>query len=114
MSRLSAYQLTLIIVVVVGATVAFVTRSCSISDARAPVLIALVAIWGLASLAVARFNGRRAMMSIPALATFVLSIAALVVVQLQHRPALAFALASAALSVVLVRAAIRFDRCLGP
>lgn len=114
MPKLGADELALIVVVIVGAAVAFVTRYAWTSRATTPMAVALAVIWALASLAVAWLSGRKAVLSIPALATFVLSIAALVVVQLQHRRLFPFALATAALSVVLVRAAIRFDRKVRP
>jgi branched-subunit amino acid transport protein AzlD len=78
--------------------------------AAAPIAVALAAIWALASVAVARLSGRAALLSIPALAAFVLSIAAMVVIQTHHQRFLPFALANAALSAVLVRVAIQFDR----
>lgn len=110
MPKLGADQLALIVVVVVGATVAFVTRYSWVSlSAAAPVVVALVVIWGLAATAVMRVSGRAAWLSIPALAILVLSIATLAVVQLQHPHMRPYALGFAALSIVLVRAAIRFD-----
>lgn len=110
MPKLGPEQLALIMVITVGTTTALLTWfGWTILKTAAP-LVAFAAVGPPASAVIARLSGRTALLSIPDLAAFVLSIAALVVIPIRHRRFLPFALANAALSVVLVRVATQFDR----
>ncbi len=111
MAKPGAPNLALIVMLAVGSATAMVTQlGLGPVKAVAPVALALAAIWALSSAAIARLTGRLALLSIPALAAFVFSIVVLVLVLGGHRRYAPFAMANAALSAVLVGAAIRFDR----
>jgi hypothetical protein len=109
MSKPNLEQLVLIVVATVGAAVAFVARFGLVPEVVGPAVFALAAILALAVAAVSKLSGRAALLTIPALAAFMMSIVALVVILIHHQAYAPLALLNAAVSVVLVRAAIRFD-----
>lgn len=103
-------RLCVAIIVIAGACAALGAR-IGLSNARAAlvVAVALAAIWGVGSVAIARLSGRSPLLFTPTLAVFVLSMVAVVVSMSGHLSFLLLAVVNLAVSVWLMWSALRHD-----